>query len=62
MQSLFNIWFSGWGPYAYFKAMEEGRANSSNTNQNEHIGQGLEGRVVNQEARSNSGFTFTTIP
>lgn len=49
--------FSGWGPYAYFRAMEESRA-SSNINQDSPAGQGMDDRVMNQEPRRN-GNTFT---
>ncbi|KAG4984513.1 hypothetical protein AAZX31_10G256100 [Glycine max] len=47
----------GWGPYAYFRAMEESRTNPI-INRESPVGQAMEERVTNQEPRRN-GDTFT---
>nr|KYP75125.1 Lipid phosphate phosphatase 1 [Cajanus cajan] len=47
----------GWGPYAYFRAMEESRGNA-NINRDSPVVQAMEDRVMNQEPRRN-GDTFT---
>ncbi|BAT93814.1 hypothetical protein LR48_Vigan02g243300 [Vigna angularis] len=51
----------GWGPYAYFRAMEESRGNNGNTDRESPVVQAMEEGVTNQEPRRN-GDTFTPYP
>ncbi|RDY10562.1 Lipid phosphate phosphatase 1, partial [Mucuna pruriens] len=48
----------GWGPYAYFRAMEESRGNG-NINRDSSVVQAMEDRVMNQEPRRNGDSAFT---
>ncbi|XP_027365746.1 lipid phosphate phosphatase 2-like [Abrus precatorius] len=50
----------GWGPYAYFEAMEEARANANN-NRNSPVVQAMEDRVMNQVPGRN-GDAFIRTP
>lgn len=55
--SLNLIYIVGWGPYAYFRVLEESRRYTQAPNTSDaHNGQALEAQVENQQEERSNGF------